>query len=268
MKMNVSTQTLLSEEVIQLLLKNYIVSSKENKAQNAMMEYLSMENTLLNVLPTKLKKDYISSFPIEVIIKIAKYLTVSQFFTFSSTCKRLYSNFQCSHIWNNYLKMDYSKILHTLPKNSDLYDKYRELATSSLLPKECTIANMGRSWCLDKEGSAVLMDVCWFEITGEFNYITNGEYIMQCEVKVENMADGLVGLDFIAKCQGSEPSVFTMSRICFNNIRGKGWTKISNPKLVINNPDLYSKVKIQIVNKKCHWKYGFSIRLITLKKIH
>jgi len=41
MKMNVSTQTLLSEEVIELLLKNYIIANGHNQIKDALIEYSS-----------------------------------------------------------------------------------------------------------------------------------------------------------------------------------------------------------------------------------
>ncbi len=47
MKMNVSTQTLLSEEVIELLLKNYIITNGQNQLKDALIEY-SSSSALVN----------------------------------------------------------------------------------------------------------------------------------------------------------------------------------------------------------------------------
>jgi len=48
MKMNVSTQTLLSEEVIELLLKNYIITNGQNQIKDALIEYSSSSSGLVN----------------------------------------------------------------------------------------------------------------------------------------------------------------------------------------------------------------------------
>jgi len=46
--MNVSTQTLLSEEVIELLLKNYIITNGQNQIKDALIEYSSSSGLVNN----------------------------------------------------------------------------------------------------------------------------------------------------------------------------------------------------------------------------
>jgi len=286
MKMNVSTQTLLSEEVIELLLKNYIIANGHNQIKDALIEYSSSSvnnnsssydsnkniQTSTQTLDDEVNcidsdKEYMSNLPSDVIIGIARYLTADEFFNFSFTCKKLFSTFYCPSIWYNFLKTDYGDQFRLMKVPNDLYDAYRYFDTNTLRAKDLSIAEMGKNWKLDDDGSAVLTDVCWFDVNGEFKYVTNGTYIVKCIVKIENVSGGLVGLDFFARFEGADEQYkFSMSRICYDNLKGIGWQPLTCFKIKVNNPTLYTKVRIQIVNKKCYWKYGFSIKSIVLKR--
>jgi hypothetical protein len=288
MKMNVSTQTLLSEEVIDLLLKNYIVTTGQSQIKDLFADFSTSSNkTTKNTETTAhelIKKDktiaqtsnvqkkeiiqseYISKIPSDVVIKISKYLTVKDFINFSMTCKKLYSNINSSSIWYNFLKRDYLEEFNAIDNPVDLYDIYRYFDTNTLYAKNLSIAEMGKNWKLEGDG-AVLTDVCWFDVNGEFKYVTNGNYIVKCVVKIENVSGGLVGLDFIARFEGAEKQYkYSLSKVYYDNLKGIGWQPLTCFKIKVNNPQLYTKVKIQIVNKKCYWKYGFSIQSIILKR--
>lgn len=286
MKMNVSTQTLLSEEVIELLLKNYIITNGQNQIKDALIEYSSSSSGLVNNSSDDLDKgiqtatqtvdeincidsdkEYMSNLPSDVIIGIARYLTAEEFYNFSLTCKKLFSTFYCSSIWYNFLKTDYADQFKLIKVPKDLYETYRYFDTNTLRAKDLSIAEMGKNWKLNDDGSAVLTDVRWFDVNGEFKYVTNGTYIVKCIIKIENVSGGLVGLDFFARFEGAdEPYKFSMSRICYDNLKGIGWQPLTCFKIKVDNPSLYTKVRIQIVNKKCYWKYGFSIKSIVLKR--
>lgn len=284
--MNVSTQTLLSEEVIELLLKNYIITNGQNQIKDALIEYSSSSSGLVNNSSDDLDKgiqtatqtvdeincidsdkEYMSNLPSDVIIGIARYLTAEEFYNFSLTCKKLFSTFYCSSIWYNFLKTDYADQFKLIKVPKDLYETYRYFDTNTLRAKDLSIAEMGKNWKLNDDGSAVLTDVRWFDVNGEFKYVTNGTYIVKCIIKIENVSGGLVGLDFFARFEGAdEPYKFSMSRICYDNLKGIGWQPLTCFKIKVDNPSLYTKVRIQIVNKKCYWKYGFSIKSIVLKR--
>jgi len=285
MKMNVSTQTLLSEEVIELLLKNYIITNGQNQIKDALIEYSSSSGLVNNSSDDLDKgiqtatqtvdeincidsdKEYMSNLPSDVIIGIARYLTAEEFYNFSLTCKKLFSTFYCSSIWYNFLKTDYADQFKLIKVPKDLYETYRYFDTNTLRAKDLSIAEMGKNWKLNDDGSAVLTDVRWFDVNGEFKYVTNGTYIVKCIIKIENVSGGLVGLDFFARFEGAdEPYKFSMSRICYDNLKGIGWQPLTCFKIKVDNPSLYTKVRIQIVNKKCYWKYGFSIKSIVLKR--
>ncbi|ORX82841.1 hypothetical protein BCR32DRAFT_278584 [Anaeromyces robustus] len=288
MKMNVSTQTLLNEELIELLLKNYIITTGQTQIKDVLTisndrtnnddndsssTTVSCQTSTQTSTQTFIEtdnyqiKEYMSKLPSDVIIGIAKYITVEDFYNFSRTCKKLYSSFYCASIWYNFLNRDYIKQFKTLKSPTDLYDTYRYFSTNTLKAKDLSIADMGKNWKLDEDDCAVLTDVCWFDVNGEFKYVTNGTYTVKCVIKIENVSGGLVGLDFIARHEGvEEPYKFSMSRICYDNLKGIGWQPLTCFKIKVDNPQLYTKVRIQIVNKKCYWKYGFSIKSIILKR--
>jgi len=288
MKMNVSTQTLLSEEVIEMLLKNYIVTNGHSQIKDTLIEYATSDKIISSssnknssndlTISTQTQSettndeidpdiDFMSNLPSDIIIGIARYLPVEDFYNFARTCKKLYSNFSCSSIWYNYIKTNYNESFKDITSSNDLFGTYRYLDTSTLMAKNMSIAEMGKNWRLDYEGCAVLTDTCWFDVNGEFKYVTNGTYIVKCMIKIENVSGGLVGLDFSARFEGAdEPYKFSMSRICYDNLKGIGYQPLTCFKIKVDNPSLYTKVKIQILNKKCYWKYGFSIKSIILKR--
>ncbi|KAG4081464.1 hypothetical protein H8356DRAFT_1340701 [Neocallimastix lanati (nom. inval.)] len=212
MKMNVSTQTLLSEEVIDLLLKNYIVTTGQSQIKDLFADFLPQlikkDKTIAQTSNVQKKEiiqsEYISKIPSDVVIKISKYLT---------TCKKLYSNINSSSIWYNFLKRDYLEEFNAIDNPVDLYDIYRYFDTNTLYAKNLSIAEMGKNWKLEGDG-AVLTDVCWFDVNGEFKYVTNGNYIVKCVVKIENVSGGLVGLDFIARFEGAEEQYkYSLSKV-------------------------------------------------------
>jgi len=287
MKMNVSTQTLLSEEVIEMLLKSYLGANNTSQIKDTLINYASSSDKIIsssnktsnNDLSKNVQiqsesydeidsdSEYMSNLPSDVIIGIARYLTVDEFYNFTRTCKKLYSNFFCSSIWYNYLKTNYTEQFKTIKSSNDLYDTYRYFDTNTLMAKNMSIAEMGKNWRLDDEGCAILTDTCWFDVNGEFKYVTNGTYIVKCVIKIENVSGGLVGLDFSARFEGAEEQYkFSMSRICYDNLKGIGYQPLTCFKIKVDNPTLYTKVRIQIFNKKCYWKYGFSIKSIILKR--
>jgi len=293
MKTNVSTQTLLSEEVIELLLKNYIITTGQNQFKDILTDYsITGKSSTTSIgtntgssthdltkkvqsvtAPTseeskeeEVQSEYFSKIPTDVVINISKYLSVEDFFNFSMTCKKLYSNINCASIWYNFLKRDYLEQFKTIKNSVDLYDLYRYFDTNTLYAKNLSIAEMGKNWKLEDDG-AVLTDVCWFDVNGEFKYVTNGTYIVKCIIKIENVSGGLIGLDFIARYEGAEePYKYSLSKVYYDNLKGIGWQPLTCFKIKVNNPQLYTKVRIQIVNKKCYWKYGFSIQSIILKR--
>jgi hypothetical protein len=285
--MNVSTQTLLSEEVIEMLLKSYLGANNTSQIKDTLINYASSSDKIIsssnktsnNDLSKNVQiqsesydeidsdSEYMSNLPSDVIIGIARYLTVDEFYNFTRTCKKLYSNFFCSSIWYNYLKTNYTEQFKTIKSSNDLYDTYRYFDTNTLMAKNMSIAEMGKNWRLDDEGCAILTDTCWFDVNGEFKYVTNGTYIVKCVIKIENVSGGLVGLDFSARFEGAEEQYkFSMSRICYDNLKGIGYQPLTCFKIKVDNPTLYTKVRIQIFNKKCYWKYGFSIKSIILKR--
>jgi len=190
MKMNVSTQTLLSEEVIELLLKSYVVNNGQNQIKEFLTDHISPVkssstsstsstgtstqdlNKCIQTVSKGSQKDiepeegegYMSNLPPDVIIGIARYISVEDFFNFSLTCKKLFSTFNCSSIWYNFLKTDYPQQFKTMKVVDDLYDTYRYFDTNTLRAKDLSIAEMGKNWKLDEEGCAVLTDVCWFDV--------------------------------------------------------------------------------------------------------
>ncbi|ORX55970.1 hypothetical protein BCR36DRAFT_402757 [Piromyces finnis] len=270
-----------------MLLKNYFVANSCNQIKDTLFGYASSDKIINNTNKNSIQKgydiknkiisksnneidennEYMSNLPSDVIIGIARYLNVNDFYNFSRTCKKLYSTFFCSSIWYNYLKIDYPEAFKAISISNNLYDTYRYFDTNTLIAKNMAIAEMGKNWRLNEEGCAILTDTCWFDINGEFKYVTNGTYIVKCVIKIENVSGGLVGLEISAKYEGSEePYKFSMSRICYENLKGIGYQPLTCFKIKVNNPSLYTKVKIQIFNKKCYWKYGFSIKSIILKK--
>jgi len=286
MKMNVSTQTLLSEEVIDLLLKNYIVTTGQTQIKDMLTDISSSGKTIKSsnastqeiskkvncVVQTgeeyEIGEEKISLLPGDVIINIAKYLSAKDFCNLSMTCKKLYSAFNCASIWYNFLKRDYGDQYKLINKPVNLFETYRYFSTNTIYAKNLSIAEMGKNWRLEDDG-AVLTDVCWFDVNGEFKYVTNGNYIVKCVIKIENVSGGLVGLDFICRFEGAEELYkYSLSKVYYDNLKGIGWQPLTCFKIKVNNPQLYTKVKIQIVNKKCYWKYGFSIQSIILKKTY
>jgi len=284
MKMNVSTQTLLSEEVIDLLLKNYIVTTGQTQIKDMLTDISSSGKTIKSsnastqeiskkvncVVQTgeeyEIGEEKISLLPGDVIINIAKYLSAKDFCNLSMTCKKLYSAFNCASIWYNFLKRDYGDQYKLINKPVNLFETYRYFSTNTIYAKNLSIAEMGKNWRLEDDG-AVLTDVCWFDVNGEFKYVTNGNYIVKCVIKIENVSGGLVGLDFICRFEGAEELYkYSLSKVYYDNLKGIGWQPLTCFKIKVNNPQLYTKVKIQIVNKKCYWKYGFSIQSIILKR--
>jgi len=284
--MNVSTQTLLSEEVIDLLLKNYIVTTGQTQIKDMLTDISSSGKTIKSsnastqeiskkvncVVQTgeeyEIGEEKISLLPGDVIINIAKYLSAKDFCNLSMTCKKLYSAFNCASIWYNFLKRDYGDQYKLINKPVNLFETYRYFSTNTIYAKNLSIAEMGKNWRLEDDG-AVLTDVCWFDVNGEFKYVTNGNYIVKCVIKIENVSGGLVGLDFICRFEGAEELYkYSLSKVYYDNLKGIGWQPLTCFKIKVNNPQLYTKVKIQIVNKKCYWKYGFSIQSIILKKTY
>eukprot|EP00833_Pecoramyces_ruminatium_P009050 jgi/Orpsp1_1/1183082/evm.model.c7180000083756.1 len=285
--MNVSTQTLLSEEVIDLLLKNYIVTTGQTQIKDMLADISSSGKTIKSsnandreetkkvesITQTSdeeenyvIGEEYISKLPGDVIINIAKYLTAEEFCNLSMTCKKLYSAFNCASIWYNFLKRDYGDQFKLVKKPVDLFETYRYYSTNTIYAKSLSIAEMAKNWRLEEDG-AILTDVCWFDVNGEFKYVTNGTYIVKCVIKIENVSGGLVGLDFICRFEGAEePYKYSLSKVYYDNLKGIGWQPLTCFKIKVDNPQLYTKVRIQIVNKKCYWKYGFGIQSIILKR--
>lgn len=285
--MNVSTQTLLSEEVIDLLLKNYIVTTGQTQIKDMLADISSSGKTIKSsnandreetkkvesITQTSdeeenyvIGEEYISKLPGDVIINIAKYLTAEEFCNLSMTCKKLYSAFNCASIWYNFLKRDYGDQFKLIKKPVDLFETYRYYSTNTIYAKSLSIAEMAKNWRLEEDG-AILTDVCWFDVNGEFKYVTNGTYIVKCVIKIENVSGGLVGLDFICRFEGAEePYKYSLSKVYYDNLKGIGWQPLTCFKIKVDNPQLYTKVRIQIVNKKCYWKYGFGIQSIILKR--
>ncbi|ORX84752.1 hypothetical protein BCR32DRAFT_325769 [Anaeromyces robustus] len=137
--------------------------------------------------------------PYQILIyEISKYLELEDFLNYTSTCKYLNDNKEKADIWKKLL-YSYSKENILFVENEETpFNKYKTLKTLTHDYNQCIISHDKTHWA-EKDDEKVLIDVWWLQIVSKFNYVPDGKYIPEFQVKFAKRTFGLDLITFNAR---------------------------------------------------------------------
>lgn len=137
--------------------------------------------------------------PFQILLyEIPKYLELTDYINYTSTCKFLYNNMEKSDIWKSELEENYTKEETLFAQDKDsAYDKFKKLKIFTQNYRQCNVAHRETCWT-EKKNELHLKNVCWLHIIGKFSNVPDGRYVPEFKVKIARRPLGLSRLTFNA----------------------------------------------------------------------